>query len=308
MVFSTIPSRYRHPIIVAYLLREKLGEWSPQKIKREIYRDRLKDYELEECYFLLEQRFTSIDDFCKDKNFTFFIKTGDVLQVFSEGPSIFLDQTKARIYFEIFNLYAIPRGIKNFSTTVNEILSSLEISSRYYRKEDWEAEEMNFEILSELEEWFCIKFEVWSREFCTKQRRTLYHQYYTGDIAYLRKCYLHFQKETKTFLLVDDVPTYFEKLFECQTEGCFFTFKTKKVLEDHEKLCGLTEVKVIQEELGPSGKLIEKAEKAKLIPKCGYNRNFIFFDIESVLPSSNTKTQKTDVLSTHQLVSIAVNR
>ena len=304
----TIPSRYRHPIIIAYLLREKLGEWSPQKIRREIKRDRLKDYELEECYFLLEERFTSIADFCQDKNFTFFIKTENDLHVFSEGPPIFFDQTKARIFFQVYNLYSIPEGIKNYFTTVNDILSALEISSKYWIKEDWEDEEMNFETISELETWFNIKIEVWTREFCTKQRRVLYSQFYSGDQAYTKKCVLHYQQETETYLMVDDMVTYFGKLFQCHTEGCFYTFKTQKILDTHEKLCGLTEVKIIQEELGPSGKLIEKAEKAKLIPKCGINRNFIFFDIESVLPNSNITTEKTKVFSTHQLVSIAVNR
>ena len=306
MGFFTIPSRYRHPIIIAYLLREKLGEWSQQKVRREFTRDRLKDYELEECYFLLEERFTSVADFCSDKSFCFFIKAENGLLTFSDGPPIFFDQTKARIYFQIFHLYSVPQGIKNYFTTVNEILTALKIPPRSIK--DWEEEEMNFETISEIETWFDLKIEVWSRVFCNKQRRILYKTIYTGDIAYSRKVYLHFQRETQTFLLIDDVPTYFEKLFECQTQGCYFTFKTLKLLNEHQKLCVLSEVKVVQEELGPSEKLIEKAEKAKLIPKCGYNRNFIFFDIESVLPSSDTRTEKTEVLSTHQLVSIAVNR
>ena len=303
-----IPSRYRHPIIVAYLLREKLEEWTPQKIRREILRDRLRDYELEECYFLLEERFKSVADFCSDKSFCFFIKAENGLQIFSDGPPIFFDQTNPRIFFELFNLFSIPRGVKNNLTTVNSILIALEITSEYWVKDDWKNVEMNIETITELEEWFCIKFEVWTREFCTKQMRTLYNQYYSGNQAYTKKCILHFQVETETYLMVEDVQTYFEKLFECKTEGCSYTFKTQKTLDAHEKLCGLTEVKVVQEELGPSRKLIEKAEKEKLIPKCGYNRNFIFFDIESVLPNSDIKTKKTKVLSTHQLVSIAVNR
>ena len=299
-----IPSRYRHPIIIAYLLREKLGEWSPQRIRREFTRDRLKDYELEECYFLLEQRFTSIGDFCQDKNYTFFIKTENDLHVFSEGPPIFFDQTKARIFSEVYNLYSIPRGIKNNFTTVTEILSAMQISSR----EDWEDEEMTFETITQLEDWFDLKIEVWSKFLCTVQNRVLYKHYYTGNPANSKTFVLHWQQETETYFMVDDTETYFEKLFQCQTEGCYFTFRSKKHLDLHEKLCGLSEVKVIQEELGPSGKLIEKAEKAKLIPKCEYNRNFIFFDIESVLPNSNITTKKTKVLSTHELVSIAVNR
>lgn len=306
--FIKIPNRYRHPIIIAYLLREKVENWCHTNVRREFCRGKLKDSELEECYYLLAERFTSIDKFCSDKEYQFVIKHKNGLKTFSNGPQILFDTENPRIFFEVYELYSIPRGVTKKITLINEILSALEITSEFWDEEDWEGERLTLEKIFFLENYFRIRFVIWSKYYCNKENRLLYNQLYIGNQASSKTCYLHFQEESGIFLMVDDVSQYFEKYFSCKNEECCYTFKSKKLLDAHEKTCVREQVRIIQEEYGPSWKLIKRAEECKLIPRCAYNRDFIFYDIESVLPRSNVTTEKTKVLSTHKLVSIAVNR
>ena len=129
-----------------------------------------------------------------------------------------------------------------------------------------------------------------------------------GSRYFTKSVMVHFQEETNVFFVIDDEKKYLEKRFRCPNENCFFDFRSQKLFDDHFKLCGKTETKIIQQSMGPSSELFDKAEKHGLIPNCGFNRNFLFFDIESVLPPSDTRTEKTIVSTTHSLVSIAANR
>ena len=303
-----IPNRYEHPIIVAFLIREKHAVWNFETAKSEFRRDRLFDNELEELYYHYAQNFTSIADFCSSKEFEFFIKDKDGLQRFSSGPEICFDSIKGRIIFDKIDLYSIPKGVNSKLTQVNDLLTFMNIDSPEWDKSDWEDELLTLENIMMIEELFFIKLEIWTRKFCRREFRVLYENLYVGDKSNSNVATLHYQEESESFIVVENPIQYFDKYFACQTENCFFTFKTQKLLDEHSKLCGKEKVRIVQDELGPSEKLIKKAEERNLIPKCGFNRNFIFFDIESVLPKSQVQTKKTRVLSTHSLVSIAANR
>ena len=307
--FVQIPSKYENPVIIAYLLREKLGNnWDPKKLRREFYSGKLRDSELEECYFLLNRSYTTVEKFCSEKPYTWFLKSKDGLEIYSDGPAIYLDLLKPRIFFEVFELYSIPKGIKRKLTYINDILTAMNFSSPDWDKEEWEGEQFDMETIFLLENILRIRLQVWTKKFCVREQRFLYFKYYSGNQASSKTCTLHFQEESETFFMVDDVDLYFEKYHMCSRPQCFYTFKSKQLLEAHEKLCLPDTVKIVQEEYGPSSKLVRRAEESNLIPKCKENRNFIFYDIESVLQSSTVQTEKTEVLSTHKLVSIAVNR
>ena len=303
-----IPNRYEHPIIVAFLIREKHEVWNFEAVKSEIRYDRLFDYELEEAYHNYARNFTSIANFCTTKEFEFFIKDKDGLQRFSSGPEICFDSIKGRIFFDKIDLYSTPKGVNSKLTEVNDLLTFMNIDSPEWDKSDWEDELLTLRNIMMVEELFFIKIQIWSRKYCEVEHRVLYENLYTGDQSSSNSAVLHYQEGCERFIVVENTVQYFEKYFACETETCFFTFRTQKLLDEHSKLCGKEKIKIVQEELGPSGKLIKKAEERNLIPKCDFNRNFIFFDIESVLPKSRIQTNKTKVLSTHSLASIAVNR
>lgn len=303
-----IPSRYEHPIIVAFLIREKHEVWNFDTAKSEFRRDRLFDNELEDLYHHYAQNFISLADFCTNKEFEFFIKDKDGLQRFSSGPEICFDSIKGRIIFDKIDLYPIPKGVNSKLTEVNDLLTFMNIDSPEWDKSDWENELLTLRNIMLIEELFFIKIEIWTRKYCELERRLLYENLYIGHKSFSNVAVLHCQEGSELSIVVEDSIQYFDKYFPCETDHCFFTFKTQKLLDEHAKLCGKEKVKIVQEELGPSGKLIKKAEERNLIPKCDFNRNFIFFDIESVLPKSQVQTKKTKVLSTHSLASIAANR
>ena len=307
------PKRYEHPIIIAYLLKIKCSQWDVKSVKKEIYRDRLRDPELEELYFQLAQTYTSAGNFFLDKPYKCIMKTPDGLRSVGDGQEIYVDLIKRRIMFDKMDMYWIPPGMKNKFTEVNQLLKFLNVQSSpqasAWYEDDWENEKLSIDNLFMVEEMFFIQINIWNRKFCKTENRNIYRQIYTGQNCSVSKtALLHFQDETETLFVIEDKEAYFDKYFLCSTEGCFYTFKSQALLDVHLKLCGKETVKIVQEELGFSGKLIKKAEKAGLIPKCGFNRNFVFYDIESVLPRSNCQTERTKVLSTHRLVSIAVNR
>ena len=271
-----IPTKYENPIIIAYLLREKCQSWNHENVKREFLRGNIRDSEVVRQYHRLATAFSSIETFCESKSFTFFVRSNTGLHIFSSGPEIFYDETKRRIFFQKTDLYTVPRGIKNKFSEVNQLLSVMNIPTEDWEKSEWENEQLSFENVLVLEEFFRLKIQIWSRTWSEKENRNFYYNHYTGNKAYSKVCQLHYQTETNFLFLIEDKEQYFDKYFACSTEDCFYTFKSKKLLDQHVMHCGKETIKIIQEELGPSGKLIEKAENANL--------------------------------STHSLVSIAVNR
>ena len=167
---------------------------------------------------------------------------------------------------------------------------------------------MDFETILDLEDYFQIKIEVWTKYFVESLKMNVYKYYYIGSKYFNKSVMVHFQEESNVFFVIDDEKKYLERRIRCPNKNCFFNFRNQKLFDDHFKLCGKTETKIVQETMGPSSELFDKAEKHGLIPKCGFNKNFLFFDIESVLPSSDIQTSNTRVQSLHELVSIAANR
>ena len=306
MSFFTIPKRYKYPIIVAAIIRDAVDIWELPNARRVFFRSKFRDYENENRYYELEREFVSLENFCTRVPFNVVLKDKDGLRRFPGGPDLYFDIEKNRVIFKKSDLYWIPTGIEKKGTTVVDLLTQAKLPDR--EKADWEGQELDFETILDLEDYFQIKIEVWTRYFVESQKKNVYKQYYMGSKYFTDSVIVHFQEETNVFFVIDDDKKYFEKLIRCPNKNCFFDFRNQKLFEDHFKLCGKSETKIIQEAMGPSSELLEKAERHGLVPKCGFNKNFLFFDIESVLPSSDIQTAKTTVSSTHVLVSIAANR
>ena len=303
-----IPQRYQHPIIVAALLRSQIDDWTQRGLRNSLPRGKLRDPDLEARYFQLEREFSTLDDFCSRAPFKFIIKIGDTLKTIGEGPDILWDDDKRAVVFEKFNMYPIPKGIKNKHVYVTDFVAEAGLTDRHWDPEEWNGVLLDMEDVPFLESFFRIKIQIWNQTYSVKQNRAIYNQEYIGSIISEKEYYLHHQEKTGYLLMIDEPEKYFDKYFTCANEHCFYTFKSAKQLDQHSQLCGQENTRIVQEELGQSGKLVKKAEDHGLIPKVGYNRNFLFYDIESTLPSSDVCTQRTKVLQTHQLVSIAANR
>ena len=308
MSFFVVPTRYRFPIIVSALLRSRLEEWNLKAVRSSLLRGKFRDSDLEMRYYELEREYISLENFCSRVPFNFVIKQKDGLQTYPGGPDIYFDAEKSRIIFDKNFLYWIPSGIKTKTTGVNEFLTILNIDSPLWDRKDWENEELTIDNIMMLENAFSLQIKLWTRVFDTKTRANDYANIYIGSKFPGRKLNCHIQLESNVCFFIDDDEKYFEKYFICPNNRCFYEFRTQKLLDDHLLHCGNDRVKIVQQVLGPASDLLEKAESFGLIPKCEPHRHFLFYDIESVLVPSDISTEKTKVQSTHQLVSIAVNR
>ena len=169
---------------------------------------------------------------------------------------------------------------------------------------------LEYDFIDYIEHMFDLRVVIWTKRRKEECHRTEFQLLYTGFQGSTKEVLLHFQEETGCFLLISDEKSYFKDKYWCKNRnrGCYFQFESKALLDHHEILCCGEKIKIVQTEMGPNQNLIRKAEESGLIPKTEIHRDFLFFDIESVLPKSTVKTKKNTVLSTHSLVSIAVNR
>ena len=126
-MYFTIPKRYKNPVIILALLREKLREWNESSLKKAFKRGKVHDNEVEEDYYRIEQNFKSIEDFCQRPPFKFVVKQGDEIKVYSDGPEIFYDDNKKRVCFEKVEFFPVPKTIqKRIFKVINSLLWKLE--------------------------------------------------------------------------------------------------------------------------------------------------------------------------------------
>ena len=309
MSYFSIPTdRYKKPLIAACLIRKRAEVWDIKNVRKQLRGGKLRDPEDEDKYFRFEREYVSLEEFCSSAPFNFTIKTENGILKFPkfDSPEIYFDLVKSRVIFDEADLYWIPGGVEK-KYYVNQLLEKTPRAQ--WNPENFEGEKISFDMVERIERSFKVSIKIWSREFCNKTHANFYEEFYCGSHFYEDTIYLHYQKATEMFLIIDNPKKYFEKYFRCKNPKCFFILQSEKLLKHHENLCGATGTKIVQDVLGPTSELLERAEKHGLIPRLiEPNRNFAFFDIESVLPSSNIRTQKTTVHSTHQVVSIAVNR
>ena len=305
--------KLNNPLIRGTILRETWSEnWSVAKIKKRVTKDkRLKDALSEHRFNILFKKFKSIEDFCEARNFKFIIKTNEgKIKTYSSGPEIIIDESTSRLCFDLSELFWVPKCIDKRLNTVIDILSKSGLSMNDEDIVYFGQNKLKYHDIITLETNYKICFRIWSKSQKTQRNGYDFDLFSIGNTEYKKEIYLHYQEESDSFFLIEKPEKYFAQYFPCKNRpsGCFFTFRTKKLKEEHELLCGSEKLEIRQTEFGPSHTLIEKAESNGLIPKLNFNRDFIFFDIESTLPKSNISTMKTRVLSTHEIVSIAANR
>ena len=305
MIFA-IPEKYEKPILLIFLLSEKLNIWTVENVKREFRKGTLRDPDILNTYHRLKNQF--ILDNLSEANNCFVIKTESGVEKYGVGPNILFESKTRRIFDLEQDFYHLPKHVNKLIFQVDQLLSHAEISQPYV--EYWQGQYLTFKNIRQLEACYPLVINVWMKQKSESLSGYTYHNIYNGQLQTGKLVNLHFQRETKKMFLISDDTKYFNTLFKCKNEekGCLFIFNSAKKLAEHEKQCGNETCKITQTEYGKTGKLIERAVKSGLIPPVGINRNFIFYDIESTLPKSAVATNNTRVLSTHQLVSIATNR
>ena len=303
--------KLNNPLLRGTVLRETTRDWSLTKIRKRVSKKILKDALSEHRFKCLLKKFTSIEEFCSNRGYRFIIKTQDgQIKKFSSGPEIIIDESTSRLCFDLSELYWVPKCIDKRLTTVIEIFSNAGLSLTEEDIVYYGENKLKYDDIITLERNYKVCFRIWSKTQKPHCHGYKYFLFSKGCEEYQKEIFMHYQEESETFFLIQNQDKYFAQYFPCKNRpsGCFFTFRTKKLKEEHELLCGSEKLQILQREFGPSHKLIEKAENNGVIPKLNFNRDFIFFDIESTLPKSDIQTAKTQVLSTHEIVSIAANR
>ena len=96
-----------------------MREWNIPNVRKEFRQGKVRDNEIEEDYFRIEQNFKSIEDFCQRPPFKFVVKRENTIKKYSDGPVIFYDDDKKRVCFERAEFYPVPKSIQKRNFKVN---------------------------------------------------------------------------------------------------------------------------------------------------------------------------------------------
>ncbi len=235
------------------------------------------------------------------------------------GTALFLNIVKnPKIIFDENNFHYVPEGVRangKILTRLDEMfiyryLASQKVGQKLKRPE------IIFEpcpLLSKkfimIEESFNISITIWEK-LPNKQ----YKQLRVGSCDKEHELVLHYQKDAKKLFLICNVKEYFKNFFQCKnfSSGCYFVFSDKNLLSRHEKICETPSqiaenFNVKQKEYGPGDRLINKAIHYGIVGRFPRNDNFIFYDVECVLPKTEVFIGKAKIMNNHKLVSLAVN-
>ena len=303
------------PIIYCGILREFYPEWTCEnvsKVRDHRNKGRLKSKSLEKRVLNMQDTYRSLSNKQKAElfPFTFNLKIKSQTFEYSSGPDIFLNMTTNSIYFSSLDHY-FPQGVSK-SENIFEIIHMM----GFAQKCEGNPGKMTFDELSKIEQMFEVPFQVWSK--VPKKTGKSISRY---DFKILRfgrstcefdeEMVFHCDEKTQTLYLVTDVKCYFKHLIRCKNyaSGCYMTFSDNVRKLAHEKNCTTeTKIQIIQKELSLNSVLLDKAKQFNVLPQSSkINDNFIFWDIESVLPVSQEIFGKSRVHHMHKLVSISAN-
>ena len=308
----SIPERFLSPFVFAGQIFDFLDfRWDRSKFQREI-----KSPEFLEKY---EQNYLMLGNQKEDRignhfGVHFVVCEDNKISEYGSGEKIYLKKClkNYKIFTDPHRFYYLPEGIiregKIFSE-FHEIMGfhSIEFKnseSSYFKNCNFNLIECKYNVSINIYE--KIK-NFGTKKFSFKNLRL-------GHLENKHILDFHFQRGTGDFLLITNKEKYFQNFFECKNKenGCLISYSKKSLLENHEKTCKKIEEiyetpEILQKEIKNFDILIEKAQRSGLLEKFPKNDNFIFFDIESVLPVSTYNTKKMRILSHHKLVSIAAN-
>ena len=305
------------PIIYCGILREFYPEWNCEnvsKVRDHKNKGRLKSKSIEKRVLDMQDKFKSLSNKQKAElfPFTFNLKIKSQVFEYSSGPDIFLNMTTNSIYFTSLDHY-FPQGVSK-SENIFEILHMMGFAQEC----EGNPGKMTFAELSNIEKMFDVPLQVWTKVPKKYGKERTIKRY---DFEMLRfgrsnceideEMFFHCDEKTETLYFVTDVKLYFKHLIRCKNypTGCFMTFDDNVKKLAHEKNCTTeTKIQVFQKEFCLNSVLLDKAKQFNVLPQSHkINDNFIFWDIESVLPISEETFGKSRVHHLHKLVSISAN-
>ena len=307
----TIPNRY-DPILFSSLIFEKLNfHW-----------DRKKFHEISknpEFLEILERNQLSFGNQNRERlahhfNLKIYIEEDNQVFEFGNGKEIFLKKClkNFKIFTCKYKYFYLPLGIEDNGKIISDVKSLQEFIGQNFDGLDSSFNTLDF---CSFEAIYNLSINVYSK---TKKKGANLFDFKTLRLGQLKndalEVNLHFQKESNSFLLITSTELYFQNLFICRnkSKGCLITYSKKQLLINHEKTCkNVDEIhaspKIVQTELRNFDVLIKKMIAKKMLDSYPVNKNFIFFDIESVLPNTTYQTKKMRILSHHKLVSLAAH-
>ena len=317
----SIPNQYKNTLIFPATLKNFTSRWDLDGI-----RSAVKDPEFRDIYYQNAEihRSNSHEEIAFSFNVQIIHFDGFKYISHGGGDKIFLSTKlkKSRLYLDSKKFYYLPDVILKYPqiTDLDGIVKFVDEAKSSDIATNLDGP--NCPLISKrfvyLENKFDLSIDIWEKKiqyddkFSNKSYK--YTHYRVGAFEKKSKVVLHYQSETDTLYLIQDLDGYFINYLKCKNfdHGCNYIFSKKTHLKTHEKGCKtLEEIKdapqIKQIEYGPSEKLMKKAQKHGLISIPPVNSNFLFFDIECVLPKSIKTSFKTTIHSTHELVSIAAN-
>ena len=221
---------------------------------------------------------------------------------------------KLTIAFSPLDIYHIPIGLKEPKGTIDDIKSYVtrldEIIGGTIEPNPLDQEIINFE---ELEHKFKINFEVWEKHKNDTTDGWDYNMTYKSR-NYDQTIKLHIVTGWGKLMLIKNESKYFATYFQCPNKkfGCYYQSSKKHDIEKHVKICKDPNVlretpHCKQKEFGKDLHPINDMIKLGVITDEPKMDTFIFYDIESLCVKDEKTVGKSEILSTHQLLSIAAN-
>ena len=309
-------SNVDNKFIFAATLRKIVKPWNKKDVKREIAKKSFKSI-LESNIAILSNE--SLEIICKTFHVQFVLKNGDNYVTHgNSGDIICIDENISNIFFDRKQFYFFPKGLLKNGKVFDRLDDILNFYNIPYKcalsgisHQNFSLEPCPFRLnrFTNIEETFNLGISIW-----TKTKNNCFTNVKNFSSQYKTVIQLHFQKETNSFTLIQDEALYFTTYKTCSNRKhfCMYTFSCEKDRKNHLKNCR-TRDEVIsnpcieQTEFGPIDSLFAKAIDNGLLGAEPENKNFLFFDIECILPEFQMETQKTVTFNVHNLLSIAVN-
>ena len=299
-----IPESFRDPKIFVIAARLKLKDnWVKDELCKVSRDPAFRDF-----YYNLKSDFELCDlnEFCRDKKIKLFIKKNSVIENFGEGVETYLSYLKKpSIQMSADRFFFFPKGLGKKCQYFHEMLDLSKIEYKSKSSEDC----LYKTGLLKIEEFYGISISIWSKFMIGKNN--FYEKFRFGSYKYEKSIDIHYCKASHKFYPILDKTKYFVNYFPCKNrfKGCNYVFQFKQMLMKHEKKCSNEQSFTIkQQEYGVNSNLIDKLISLGHLSERPSNENFIFFDIECICPKVNDQFGETKILSTHKLLSIAVNK
>lgn len=308
-----IPAQYNPFVFSLSLYKIFNGNFpSTKQLNREIKKESFKTYCEENAV-----KFTEPKTFAETFSVKFVVKYGiDNYVYYGNNQTLLavdLSSDTNHFYTVVQNFYYFPKGLSKNAQYFSRIDSVLNLIQKNSKTVVIEPCPLASKKLRLAEDKYDISIDIWTKKEL-KNKTYQFTQIRNSPVDKKVTLKFHFQRETKTFMYIQDEKLYFSNFHKCKNfkKGCLYQFSNLSKMKKHEKTCiTVEEAKqnptITQTEYGLKKHPLEDLVENGFLEKYVENENFVFFDIESVLQKIGNSFGKTCITHSHSLVSIAVN-